>query len=600
MKISSFRLTAPALLLGALLLATIVGWRATQPAAAETTAVDAAACHRIYLPLVVNGSAPTADVNMAADEIAPPPASTNCSPIAAVEAAPDFNGDGFADLAVGVPDEDVIQGPTYIDAGAVQVIYGTVNGLEALAANASVDDQIWTRANDGLDTIAIDHGDSFGQALAHGDFNDDGYTDLAIGVPGSLVDGQDSAGAVQVLYGSANGLSAADAQIWTQSSTHVADSPQENDQFGDTLAAGDFDGNGYDDLAIAIPHETVNGHLDAGAISIIFGSADGLKSTKLGGGKLPEFITQDTDPFFDSAEAGDQFGHTLITGNFDGDEYDDLAVGIPYEDFAGDLLNAGEVQIYYGSAFSFIDGDTFARQPQEISANTAGVDNATEAQDQFGFALAAADFDGNGQDDLAIGVPYETHGSGAGALQHAGAVNIVFGSEFGLDPAAGAPIWTQDSDGVGSEAEANEYFGWDLTAADFDQDGRADLAIGTPYDAFWGIRIGSVHILPGSESGPTGDGDSLIYDPGNPEANDSFGAALTTADTNGDGYSDLIVGARLDNPLNPGAGDEGAAYVFFGSDAGVSQSDNQSWYQGHNGLDGAPEPADHFGAVFSQ
>ena len=124
----------------------------------------------------------------------------------------DFNGDGYDDLAVGVPYEDVVTGGSdNVDAGSVTVIYGSASGLTA-AGN-----QVWTQGTAGMLDV-VEPGDAFGYALAVGDFNGDGRDDLAVGVPneGFASEGLGrlaAAGAVQVIYGSAAGLTAADSQI---------------------------------------------------------------------------------------------------------------------------------------------------------------------------------------------------------------------------------------------------------------------------------------------------------------------------------------------------------------------------------------------------
>src|SRR5919197_316629 len=144
-------------------------------------------------------------------------------PAVAAPRLTDFNGDGFADLAVGVPREDV---GAVVDAGAVQVLYGSPSGLTRI-------DQFWTQDATGSDPAEA--GDEFGSAVATGDFNGDGFTDLAVGVPLEDVGATLDAGAVNVLYGSPTGLTATGDQFWTQDSTGVADSAEAGDEFGLSL-----------------------------------------------------------------------------------------------------------------------------------------------------------------------------------------------------------------------------------------------------------------------------------------------------------------------------------------------------------------------------
>jgi hypothetical protein len=106
----------------------------------------------------------------------------------------DFNGDGCADLAVGVPGEDITDVAIIRNAGAVNVLYGSPGGL------TDADDQLWYQGKDGVLDEA-EEGDAFGSALAMGDFNGDGFTDLAVGAPFETIDGEFAAGAVSVLYG---------------------------------------------------------------------------------------------------------------------------------------------------------------------------------------------------------------------------------------------------------------------------------------------------------------------------------------------------------------------------------------------------------------
>src|SRR5262249_4232511 len=155
------------------------------------------------------------------------------------------NGDGRDDLAVGVPGEDT---PT-ADAGAVNVLYGSAGGL------SDAGNQYWTRDSAGILGEA-GSGDALGFSVATGDFNGDELGDMAAGAPADDVGSALDAGAVNVLYGSAAvGLSAAGNQLW--SGDQLAVGLAASERLGNSLAAGDFNGDGADDLAIGVPGRTV-------------------------------------------------------------------------------------------------------------------------------------------------------------------------------------------------------------------------------------------------------------------------------------------------------------------------------------------------------
>ena len=144
--------------------------------------------------------------------------------VASATVRADFNGDGRADLAVGAPFEEDAGSPYYEDTGAVNVLYGTASGLSASG------NQLWHQDSAGILDVA-ELGDDFGSALAAGDFNGDGRADLAVGVHAEDVGGVAVAGAVNVLYGTASGLSASGNQLWHQNSPGV----EEDDRFGRAL-----------------------------------------------------------------------------------------------------------------------------------------------------------------------------------------------------------------------------------------------------------------------------------------------------------------------------------------------------------------------------
>ena len=514
----------------------------------------------------------------------------------------DFNGDGYDDLAIGAPGENIGPGDKS-GAGTVHILYGSSpTGLQT----SSPADQFLNQDIGTLKDAGENH-DRYGSALATGDFNNDGFFDLAVGVPFEDISTTVDAGAVHVLYGSSSGFQVftTSDQFWYQNSPNIEDSVEPGDQFGTSLVAGDFDGDGYHDLAIGAPFEDIGTTSDAGSVHILYGSSSGLQATS----PADQLWHQNSVGVDDSVEE-DHFGASLATGDFNKDGFADLAIGAPFENIGTVVNQPGAVNVLYGSASGLqisSPADQFWHQ------NKPGVEDSVEGGDGFGSAVAAGDFNNDGFDDLAVGVPLEVVND-FGSSQ--GAVNILYGALSGLQTSSpGDQFWHQDSLNVEDAPEGDsETFGSSLAAGDYNGDGYSDLAIGVPGESVGTVLYaGAVEILYGSSSGlrPTqaGDGsgrtDQFWHQNSQgveefAQGTDRFAWSIASADFNGDGKDDLAIGVPLENVGTESDG--GAINVLYGSTSGLQTSSplDQLWHQNSPGIQDSPENGDVFGVTLSR
>jgi FG-GAP repeat protein len=287
-------------------------------------------------------------------------------------------------------------------AGAVNVLYGSASGL------STANDQVVTQDSAGIGGVA-ERGDSLGDSVAAGDFNGDNRDDLAAGAPSEDVGRHRGAGGVNVIYGSASGLTSARDQVLTQNTAGVPGAAESADGLGRRLAAGDLNGDGAAELVAGAPEENLGRDVNAGGFHVLVGSSSGLVTSGSG------FITQDSRGVQGSAERQDRLANALPVGDFNGDGRGDLAAGAPGEGI-GRARGAGVVHAFYGTASGLsVSGDQLWCQ------NSAGIRGRAERDDAFGDALGTADGDGDEHTDLVVGAPGEQVGRSRGA----GSVNVI-------------------------------------------------------------------------------------------------------------------------------------------------------------------------------
>ena len=379
--------------------------------------------------------------------------------------------------------------------------------------------------------------DGLGRAVAVGDWNGDGYDDLAVAEMESLL-GQNE-GAVRILYSTSAGLLGAGALppqlIYDFIPETGALDREAFDDFGSALAAGNFDCDAYDDLVIAIPGENIGAAADAGAVLVLQGSPAGLVTANLLDFE-PQRFYQGLASVGDAAETGDRFGAALAVGNFDGNSGHDLAIGVPGENAA-----QGAVAVLYSASGCPGLG---LMQPQHFDQDSPGMLDAGEAGDAFGYELAAGDFAGDVADDLAIGV----FGEDVEGQTDAGAVQVVYGLPIsGLDP-ANNQFWHENLADAGGFTETSDHFGEVLAAGDLDGDFIDELAIGAPAeDVSFHPDAGAVTVLRGASAlGLTSDSATHFDQSG-------VGDGETLGDFDNFGYSlrigDFVDGSSAGNDL---------------------------------------------------
>jgi len=485
--------------------------------------------------------------------------------------AADFNNDGYADLAVGAIAEEI---NSQNGAGMVVEVKGSVSG-------PSTDDHLWHQDAGIAETC--EPNDTFGWALAVGNFDGDDYLDLAIGVPKEDFAGDTNTGVVHVLYGRSYGLSTIGDQLFHQDNATTGSFNEPDDWFGASLAVGDFNNDGYDDLAIGSPYEDLGSTQDAGAVVVLFGTGSGLDATG------SQWIIQ--AGIVGVAEQGDKFGAALVAADFDGDGYDDLAIGVPGQT-VGSAVAAGVVNLIWGSSSGLVNGPDVDQWHQDRS----GIAGACEANDAFGNHLAAADFNADGFDDLVVGVWLEDIGTEVDA----GAMHIIDGSAAGLT-AAGSQLFHQDNFGT-NQSEAGDKFGYSFAAADFNSDGYADLVVGAPFED-WAANadVGMVQYIPGSAAGLDGSAgvsiaENHLLNGASQSGGEQFGRALAAGDFDNDGFNDLAVGTPYEDLS--GQVDTGTVYVLDGGPTGLSLN-NSFFDQCTSGYGGTCESNDNYGMTLA-
>lgn len=464
---------------------------------------------------------------------------------ASIAPAGDVNGDGFSDVIIGAHKYDL--GPCVdltCDDGAVFIYHGSANAL-----GAGLNPAPTTVFN----TVGYSQRAGWAVSTA-GDVNGDGYSDIIIGDWRDQIGPEASEGTAFIYHGSASGINTVPATILQ---SNVATS-----YFGRSVStAGDVNGDGYADVIVGCIQFS-GGQTYEGAAFIYLGSPTGVSSSA--------FLRYEPN----ATNAG--MGESVSTaGDVNGDGYSDMIVGAPGQ---------GRAYVYHGGTYNVNATPSFTRSSGMAAA-------------RMGAAVAnAGDVNGDGYSDAIIGSPDASNGQANEGLVHVhyGGLNglsaspdrtlevNIAGAAFGASVASAGDVngdgyadvivGAPTSGGMGRayvfhggpgglsatpsltlNGTPGSLFGTSVfKAGDHNADGYSDVLIGAP-------GSGVVHVHAGGPSGldPT----PVVFNA--PVAGSSFGASVCTAgDVNGDGFSDMIVGAP---DLSNGQAQEGAFYVYQGA-----------------------------------
>jgi len=304
-----------------------------------------------------------------------------------VSGAGDVNGDGFADLIIGAPYAD----PNGLEnAGQSYVVFGSNQGFPTSLNVSDLD------GNNGFTINPIAAGDELGGSVsAAGDVNGDGKDDLIIGAFGADPNGVQNAGQGYVVFGSTVGL-APTLNVSDLDGTNgfAIDGIAEGDHLSRVSAAGDVNGDGFDDVIVAAFWADPNGNTSAGTSYVVFGSPEAFPASF-----NPSGLNGTNGFAINGIAQGNFSGYSVSSaGDFNGDGIDDLIISAPgVESFAG------QSYIVFGSKEGFWASINLS----SLDGINGSVFNRVNPNDFSGISVSGAgDINGDGVDDLIIGASY--------------------------------------------------------------------------------------------------------------------------------------------------------------------------------------------------